>query len=421
MRLFTPPALLYNTNIYEVNIRQYSTEGTFNAFALHLPRLKQMGVEILWLMPVHPIGVINRKGKLGSYYSIKDFYGINREFGSPDDFRSLVNHAHLLGMRVIIDWVANHAAWDNEWTLTNPEFFCRDASGNFLSPYDWTDVIQIDHTNTEQQDAMRKAMTHWITQFDIDGFRADLAHLTPLPFWKEARTILDNVKPDLIWLAETEEPVYHEAFDISYSWKWMHASEKFIKQGAQADETISFLMEDSLRMRQGLQIYFTSNHDENSWNGTEYEKYGVYAKALAVFSATYLNAIPLIYSGQEIPNEKRLKFFEKDPINWNYTMSLSGFYEILLKLRVSNAVFTNVRQEDFKIESRSGLLNYERVSGNDCVIVVLNLTAAEISSDIHFNTPGNYADVFNKSDVKSNKMLSVKLIPGDFLVLEKKA
>ncbi|MEO5984339.1 MAG: alpha-amylase family glycosyl hydrolase [Ferruginibacter sp.] len=421
MKLFHPPALLRNTNIYEVNIRQYSAEGTFNAFALHLPRLKEMGVEILWLMPVFPIGIINRKGILGSYYSIKDFYGINREFGSSDDFGSLVNNAHILGMRIIIDWVANHAAWDNEWTLTNPEFFCRDENGNFLSPYDWTDVIQIDHNNTSQQEAMRKAMAYWITQFDIDGFRADLAHLTPLPFWKEARTVLDDIKPDLIWLAETEEPAYHEAFDISYSWKWMHASEKLIKQSAGADEIISFLMEDSLRIKEGFQLYFTSNHDENSWNGTEYEKYGVYAKALAVFSATYLNAIPLIYSGQEIPNEKRLKFFEKDPIQWNYKLSLPGFYEILLKLRANNSVFTNERQQDFKIESRSGLLYFERVSGDDCVIVILNLSVAELCSDISFNTAGNYSDVFKKSDVGSNKGITVKLIPGEFLVLEKKA
>jgi glycosidase len=421
MKLFTPPVLLRNTNIYEVNIRQYSPEGTFNAFALHLPRLKQMGVEILWLMPVHPIGLINRKGRFGSYYSIKDFCGINREFGTAEDFRSLVQKVHKLGMRVIIDWVANHAAWDNAWTISNPEFFCRDINGNFISPYDWTDVIQIDHNNIAQQDAMRKAMTYWIMEFDVDGFRADLAHLTPLPFWKEARTILDNVKPNLIWLAETEEPAYHEAFDISYSWKWMHASEKFIKQSAGADEIISFLMEDSMRLKDGLQIYFTANHDENSWNGTEFEKYGVYAKALAVFSATYLNAIPLIYSGQENPNTKRLKFFEKDPIDWNHELSLSGFYEILLKLRANNPVFKNERHVDFKIESRSGLLYYERVSGNDCVIVVLNLTAAEISSNVHFNMAGKYADVFKKSDVDLNKVVSLSLVPGDFLVLEKKA
>ncbi len=416
MRLFTAPAFLRNSNIYEVNIRQYSPEGTFNAFALHLPRLKQMGVEILWLMPVHPIGVINRKGKLGSYYSIKDFFGINPEFGTKEEFRSLVQKVHKLGMRLIIDWVANHAAWDNAWTFSNPEFFCRDINETFISPYDWTDVIQIDHSNTAQQDAMRKAMAYWITQFDIDGFRADLAHLTPLPFWKEARTILDNVKPNLIWLAETEEPAYHEAFDISYSWKWMHASETFIKKIAGAEEIISFLMEDSLRLKDGLQIYFTSNHDENSWNGTEFEKYGIYAKALAIFSATYLNAIPLIYSGQEIPNKKRLKFFEKDPIDWNLERSLTGFYEILFKLRASNPVFKNERHVDFKIESRSGLLYYERVSGNDCVIVVLNLSAVEA----HFEMNGNYADIFKIKDVVSNKVVSVNFLPGDFLVLEKK-
>ncbi len=228
--LFQPPAFLNNAVIYEVNIRQYSPEGTFNAFAAHLPRLKELGADILWLMPIHPIGLKKRKGTLGSYYSISDHKGINPEFGNAGDLRSLVTKAHAFGMKIIIDWVANHTAWDHVWTKTHPEFFVRNDKGDLTAPYDWDDVIQIDHSNSGEQVAMQDAMQYWIEEFDIDGFRADLAHLTPLQFWKDARLKLTPLKKDLVWLAETEEIFYHEAFDISYTWEWMHATEKFSKK-----------------------------------------------------------------------------------------------------------------------------------------------------------------------------------------------
>ena len=217
---------LATTNIYEVNTRQYTSEGTFIAFSKELPRLKDMGVEALWFMPIHPIGKINRKGKLGSYYSIMDFKAVNSEFGTADDFKDLIKKAHGLGMKVIMDWVANHAAWGNVWTIDHPEYFERDDNGNFKPPYDWTDVIQIDHSNETEQDAMIDAMKFWVTDFDIDGFRADLAHLTPLEFWKKARTAIEPLKPGLFWLAETEEINYHEVFDASFTWEWMHSTEE---------------------------------------------------------------------------------------------------------------------------------------------------------------------------------------------------
>jgi alpha-amylase len=206
------------TNIYEVNIRQYSAEGSFNAFSKSLPRLKDMGVEVLWFMPIHPIGKINRKGTLGSYYSIADFKAVNPEFGTADDFKNLVKLAQDMGMKVIMDWVANHAAWDNVWTKDHPEYFVQDEAGNFKPPYDWTDVIQIDHHNIAEQDAMIDAMQYWVTEFDIDGFRADLAHLTPLAFWHKARTAIEPLKANLLWLAESEEVNYHEVFDATFTW-----------------------------------------------------------------------------------------------------------------------------------------------------------------------------------------------------------
>lgn len=330
MKQFKPPEFLEASNIYEVNIRQYTSEGTFNAFSKHLPRLKKMGVEILWLMPVHPIGKIKRKGTLGSYYSIKNHKAVNPEFGDEDDLKSLINSAHSFGMKVILDWVANHASWDNVWTVSNPDFFLQNQEG-FISPFDWTDVIQLDHSNIYQQAEMKNCMLYWIEEFNIDGFRADLAHLTPLAFWIDARKQLSEVKDDLIWLAETEDESYCEAFDITFTWRWMHLTEKAIKENDANNVLKSFLQNDKFP---GLRLYFTSNHDENSWNGTAYEKYGIYTKALRAFSFLFPKSVPLIYSGEEAANKKRLNFFDKDQIEWD-EYPLMDFYENLISIRKS--------------------------------------------------------------------------------------
>jgi glycosidase len=421
LKQFIQPPFLAHSNIYEVNVRQYTPEGSFKAFAGHLPRLKEMGVEILWFIPVHPIGIKNRKGSLGSYYSIRDFCDINPEYGTKQDFQELIETIHGLGMKIILDWVANHAAWDNAWTVTNPDFFARDAEGNFMAPYDWTDVIQINHNNPAERQAMIGAMEYWIREFGIDGFRADLAHLTPLPFWKQAREHLDRIKKDLIWLAETEEIYYHEAFDISYTWKWMHATEELVK-GAQDILALRTLLADAAtEFHQSLRMYFTSNHDENSWNGTEYEKYGVYAKALAVFSCTYIHSVPLIYSGQELPNQKRLKFFEKDVIEWNNNPTLHDFYRTLLAYRQRDPVFKQTDAEGFSfIATALPVLAYQRMAGDNTMVVVLNLSKETIDSTIDMMmAKGRYKDVFSHGISYVESSIPVKLEPGAFIVLER--
>lgn len=421
MKQFIQPSFLHYSNIYEVNVRQYTREGNFKAFMEHLPRLKEMGVEILWFMPIHPIGIKNRKGTLGSYYSIKDFCDVNPEFGTKQDFENLVQATHKLGMKIILDWVTNHAAWDNNWTMTHPDFFVRDVQGNFLAPHDWTDVIQINHNNSEEQQAMINSMEYWITEFDIDGFRADLAHLTPLLFWKKARQRLDTVKHDLVWLAETEEPAYHEAFDISYTWKWMHATEEFVKDKHDINALRAQLNDASRKFQIALRMYFTGNHDENSWNGSEYEKYGVFAKALAVFSCTYIHAVPLIYSGQELPNQKRLKFFEKDVIDWNENIALNDFYKTLLDYRKRDPLFKNTRQEGFAfIGTELPVLAYQRISGENTMIVILNLSKERIDSNVNtMMANGRYKNIFSYEVIHVENSIPVKLEPGDFIVLEK--
>ncbi len=329
--LFTPVSWAYSTNIYEINTRQYTQEGTFNAFAKELLRLKDMGVKTLWFMPIHPIGIKNRKGTLGSFYSISNYTAVNPEFGSLNDFKSLVKKAHDLDFKVIIDWVANHTAWDNVWTETNPDFYYKNEWGNFRPPYpDWEDVIHLNYGNKELWMAMINAMKFWIDECNVDGFRCDMAHLVPLEFWKEARVQLDAVKP-LFWLAETEEISYHNVFDASYTWEFLHKMEEFRRLETNIPGLESILYKyNTMFPANAMRVYFTSNHDENSHSGSEYDRMGEFAKAFAVLCATW-NGIPLIYSGQELPNKKRLKFFDRDPIEWTGNYKLHDFYKTLLE------------------------------------------------------------------------------------------
>ena len=403
-------------NIYEVNLRQYTREGTISAFMEHLPRLKEMGVEIFWFMPLHPIGKINRKGSLGSYYSSSNFFELNPEFGTAADFKNMVNVIHELGMKVIIDWVANHAAWDNNWTITNPDFFVRAETGQFLSPYDWTDVIQIDHNNEAAHDAMRSAMCYWVKEFDIDGFRADLAHLTPLRFWIKARQVTEAIKPDLIWLAETEEPDFYQAFDIVYAWRWMHKTESYFKNGWVLDALHEVLNEEKkMYTANARQLFFTTNHDENSWNGTEYEKYGVYAKALAVFSFFYPSSVPLIYSGQEIPNQKRLDFFDKDELDWKGDLQLHEFYKVLIEQRKK----ISVDAEILFISNDKNLLAFKRNSKQNLLLVFLNLDSSTISVNYENHEAFSFENIFNTTEVINQSLIQFDLLPGDFKVLNR--
>ncbi len=416
---------IVNTNIYEVNIRQYSIEGDFKTFAKSLPRLKDMGVETLWFMPIHPIGQVNRKGILGSYYSISDFKTVNPEFGADADFKELVSQAHAHGMKVIMDWVANHAAWDNVWTIDHPEYFVRDEDGNFKSPYDWTDVIQIDHDNVEQQEAMIDAMKYWVTNFDIDGFRADLAHLTPIAFWKKARTAIEPLKPALFWLAESEEINYHEVFDATFTWEWMHSTEKFYKGQLSLDSLYNILEKyEASFPASAYRMYFTSNHDENSWNGTAHEKYGDMLSALIVFSCTW-NGIPMLYSGEEMPNERRLKFFEKDAIEWNGTYSLHDMYKNLFSLRKKNTALhaADAAVSTFYIITEGGknVMAYLRKNDADEVFVLLNLSnerAAFTIKDRLIN--GWYSNVFTRAESYLAADSFMIMQPWEYLVFEKK-
>lgn len=363
--------------IYEANVRQFTPEGTFKAFEEHLPRLKELGVEILWLMPIHPIGEKNRKGGLGSYYSIQDYTAVNPEFGDLNDFKSLVAKAHELGMFVILDWVANHTAWDHDWVTEHPEWYNRDENGEIASPYDWTDVADLDFNNKELYPVMLEEMKFWVEETDIDGFRCDVAGMVPVEFWNMARAELDKIKP-VFMLAEAEEPKHHvNAFDMSYGWELHHIMNE-IAQGKKNATALDeyFKKTDTLYPADAYRMYFITNHDENSWNGTEYERMGAAVNTFAVLTYT-LPGMPLIYSGQEAALNERLAFFEKDTIQWG-NFPLASFYGDLGRLRKENPVLWSGNAggtfKKLKSSDDKSIYAFSRKSDDGVVLVITNLS-----------------------------------------------
>ncbi len=381
-----------NANIYEVNLRQFTPEGTFSAFEKHLPRLKDMGVSILWLMPVQPIGVKNRKGSLGSYYSVSDYMSVNPEFGTLDHFKHLVQSAHDMGLYVIIDWVANHTAWDHAWVTEHPGWYLKDAKGEIHSyVYNngnelehWTDVIGLDYTQQAVWDGMIDAMAFWVRETGIDGYRCDVAGLVPTPFWERARAELDAIKP-VFMLAEWSAPELHaKAFDMTYDWS-LHDVMKKIAKGEGDAADLARYVETSRQAcpADAYRMTFTSNHDKNAWEGHDAEIFGAAFKVFAVLAAT-LPGLPLIYSGQESVLDKRLAFFDKDAIAWK-NFELSPFYAGLLRLKHARKALWNGAGggavEVLRVDNQS-VFAFRRASDLDSVAVIVNLSSQ--AQDVHF-------------------------------------
>ena len=376
-----------NATIYEVNVRQYTPEGTFNAFSEHLPRLKEMGVDILWFMPIHPIGKINRKeteSSMGSYYSVQDYKSVNSDYGTKEDFKRMVEQAHGLGMKVILDWVPNHTAWDNPWT-ENKDWYVLNEEGDFIPPLgtDWIDVIQLDYTNEEMRAAMIDAMKYWVAEFGVDGYRCDVAGKVPTDFWVRAHAELDEVK-DVFMLAEDGEPeLLIEAFDMNYAWEYAHIIREIAKGAMTFDRLDSLLAEDAKKFPDNsYRMYFTSNHDENSWNGTDIEMYGDNFQNFAVLSAT-IDGMPLVYSGQEAVLDKQLLFFEKDEIEWK-DYALVDFYTDLLALNKRNEALWNgaYGANPIRISSPKGTYAFQR--NKDYFGVYVGLNNTQMTQEISF-------------------------------------
>lgn len=369
-----------NAVIYEVNIRQYSPEGTFNKVTEDLQRIKDLGIDIIWLMPIHPIGEKNRKGTMGSYYSVKDYKAVNPEFGTLDDFKNLVQKAHAMDMKVIIDWVANHTAWDNVWVKEDITRYTADSLGNrpIVPPgTDWDDTADLDYTNPSTRKAMEDAMVYWVKEADIDGYRCDVAGMVPLDFWVGLHAKLDEVKP-VFMLAEDGEAKIHQAFDMSYAWDFLHVMNDVAKRKEKITVVKDYIAKrDSLYQPHDLLMYFTTNHDENSWNKTVFQRYGENHKNYATLAFT-LDGMPLIYSGQEVGNRKELKFFEKDIIDWKAdTDSLQTFYRDLIHVYKKTPAFWTGKEKgkiEFIDSKDKNILIYKRQSPKNShpVTVIIN-------------------------------------------------
>jgi glycosidase len=419
------PAWARGSTIYEINVRQYSASGKFAAVTADLPRLQALGVDILWLMPIHPIGELHRKGTLGSYYAAKDYLAVNPEFGTEQDLRDLVKAAHALGQRVILDWVPNHVSPDNPLTKTNPEFFWRDEKGNLTPPHgtDWTDVVQFDFSAPGLLDYQANVLIHWVKNFGIDGFRCDVAWGLPTPFWNEVVKRVRAVKPDVFFLAEAELSQQQvAAFNLSYGFDLHHA----MNQIAQGKRPASALDDAYAKIRAHFPrgsalMVFTSSHDENSWAGTEFDRMGAGYAPFAVLTFL-LDGMPMIYNGQEIGLDRRLEFFERDPIVWpREAHPTTKLYQVMTALRRAHpALHTGAPMRRLDTTDNAAFYVVERSAGNRRVVGIFNLTPKDGKADLFDPAlAGEWRDAFTGETVKLDALVPLDLKGWRYRVLVK--
>jgi glycosidase len=379
------PAWTRDAVIYQINTRQYTAGGTLRAAAQHIPRLADLGVGILWLMPIHEIGAVNRKGTLGSPYAVRDYYSVSAELGELDDLRHFVELAHDHGLKVILDWVANHTAWDNPLVTEHPEWYDRDPVGG-LRPtpwWDWNDVIDLDYRQPGLRQYMTEAMTFWVREADVDGFRCDVAGFVPKDFWETARGELEAIK-EVFLLAEWEaRDLHHGAFDASYAWSWNEAMHRVATARADVSALhVYYAWNEKAYPRDAMRMTFVSNHDKNAWEGTEYEQFGDALEAAIALSVVG-EGIPMIYSGQEAGNTRRLPFFEREPITWQ-VHPMADFYRRLIALRRSCPPLDNgawgARMHWVPNSDPTRVLSFVRDDGTQRVFAVFNFSPATVET-----------------------------------------
>ena len=439
----THPSWSRDAVIYEVNMRQYTPEGTFKAFEAQLPRLKDLGVDILWLMPIHPISEKNRKGSLGSYYAVKDYTAVNPEYGTMDDFRSLVNAAHAKGMKVILDWVPNHSGCDNVWVTEHPSWYERNDKGEMYGPYDWTDVFVFDYSNPEMRRGMIDALKFWLTDVGVDGFRCDVAMEVPTDFWNEARPQLQAVKPDLFMLAEASVPELQvEGFDMGYNWPMKDLFSEIAATAGQytysepgkpartfpatyAARIDSLVLDQKMNYPADTYLMnMITNHDLNSWEGTEFDRLGNLAGAFAVLSYT-LPGMPLIYTGQETGLNRAFEFFDKDTApTWEPRNEYFAFYKALNELKHTHKALRAGDGPDgggaftvYPTTSRD-IFVFSRDKGDDVIYVAVNLGRTDTPVSFTGRAPlwdNGFTDYFTGITPSADMTLK----PGQYLIFTK--
>ena len=443
------PKWANNAVIYELNTRQFSKAGNFAEVTNQLPRLKDLGIDIIWFMPIHPISDVKRKGtsgifvnniqdpeerKLyqGSPYSIADYRKINPDFGTVKDFEIMVSKIHELGMKIILDWVPNHTGWDHPWIKEHSDFYTK-VDGKIIDPIDyntgeswgWTDVADLNYDNPKMRQAMIDDMKFWITERKIDGFRMDVAHGVPNDFWDDcAKQLRAAANGDLFLLAEGEVPEQRNsgAFAADYGWSLHHLLNNIAKGKKTAADIDKWYEEDNRKFNRGYHMNFITNHDENTWAGTIKERMGKAEDALAVFVFTY-EGMPLIYNGQEASLDKRLAFFEHDPIEWgNYNKT--GFYKKLTGLKRSSKALAN-GESGGKIQKIStsipeSIFAFAREKEDNVVITIINMSKKEQNFDIELGEfSGSYSNVFEEGSITLPKKMTLKMFPWEYLVFSR--
>ncbi|NND60759.1 MAG: alpha-amylase [Gammaproteobacteria bacterium] len=412
-----------NAAIYELNTRQFTTEGTFRAAMAHLPRIRDLGIDIVWLMPIHQIGEKNRKGTLGSPYSIRDYFSVNPELGTEDDLRAFVDRAHELGMYVIIDWVANHTAWDNPLVESHPHWYTKTWNGEMTHTpgTDWTDIVDLDYSNAGVRRYMTEALTYWVREFDIDGYRCDVAGFVPVAFWDNARAELDAIKP-VFMLAEWESRDLHaNAFDMSYGWSWYSRMHDIAMGRADVNAIRGYYFYDMANTwpDDAYRMVFVSNHDKNTWDGTQFQMFGKALEASIVLSVVG-DGMPLVYSGQEAGNPKRLEFFEKDEIEWR-PHPIGELYRSLLQLLEQNQALWHGNAGGQMVEvgtsSPESILSFVRAQDGDKVFAVFNFS--KHPRDVLFDDGphyGAYRDWFSGETQQFDSSTTLRMSPWSYRI-----
>lgn len=421
------PQWSYEAVLYEMNIRQLTKEGTLKAATDELPRLKELGIDAVWLMPIYPIGITSRKGSLGSYYSIADYCNINENFGTFTDFDTFVKKAHKLGLKVILDWVANHTSRDAKWLNNKPlDWYERDNNGEAKIPWDWSDTAQLNYTNKEVWQGQIEAMKFWITEHNIDGFRCDMAMLVPIEFWQVVRFSLQQIKPDIFLLAEAEEDnLFQNAFDACYSWNLHHAMCD-VAQGKTRVWTLRDRIHTDRRRfpKWSMRMTFTSNHDENSWSGSEFTRFGAALEPMAALTFLLPNSLPLIYTGQEFGFDHSFAFFDRDPMPKMEANNYTQFYKSMCNIYHSHKALHSADSGGSFIEIINNapdcLLTFVREKDDDRVIVITNLSPYTIFGDFHTGIyAGEYIDAMTNKSTTLYEHMWGDIAPWSYKILTK--
>lgn len=419
------PKWSYSAVLYEMNIRQLTPEGTLRAATARLAFLRDMGIDILWLMPIYPIGEEDRKGELGSYYSIRDYCDVSEEFGTLEDFDALLAEAHRLGMKVILDWVANHTSRDARWVTEKPaDWYERDENGVALVPWDWSDTAKLNYNNRDVWYGQIDAMKFWINR-GVDGFRCDMAMLVPIEFWREATLELYRVKPDIFMLAEAEETnLFDCAFDSCYGWELHHLMCDVANGKQRTDKIRDFLYRDRGYPRWTIPMMFTSNHDENSWQDSEYLRFGDALKAMALFTFVAPKGMPLLYTGQEVGYDHSFRFFAKDSIPEELYVEgeMTEYYRKLIDLKHEYKALCAGEMGGMwctiSNNAEDCLLILVRETSLDRVIAIMNLSPYTINASYAVGCyEGEYRDGFTGEAVNLPVKVKEIMEPWEYKVL----